>query len=635
MVFLDMKKRMKFNNGFSKCYQLSKEQIQIETPTIMTLNSDSWEIGDSEIGFTLNFPPNYLIPKLNLKSNTDFIFVANFPMQKSLSEKFIKKQIKRENIEEFIKKFPVETIIVQIQPADSKKSLNEILHLINTLQIKNVALTNILPLLTNQRKFVNFIGYLREVLDYDVVLYLMSPIPHTLFPLFAYMGLDVFSDSFYKIKSLQEIFLTDMGGYRLDELKEKICNCKVCNMIKNYEEMRNNISLLEQHNKLIILKKIREIRQAIKDNTLRTLVEINIQTDVFGAAALKLFDQIWEKSRINRTPTWCSNKIKCISHYSYTRPEIISFQRKIRENFVIDKSKKVVIILPCSSKKPYSRSRSHQLYNSAIESASAGNWYYIQELIITSPLGVIPRQLEKVYPAAHYDIPVTGDWSVEEQKIVINQLKSLLDKIEKETTIIAHVSDEYQELCEQTEKILKKKFIYTSKNEKTTTKNSLRRLTDEIKKALKNFEQKKHHSLLDFIRKIADYQFGLEIGNEIFSDDTKVISKPNQNSKIFIKNKQIGTIQNNSGKLTISLELADVLITKRKNLVVFDGEKLEGSTLFAVGITNADNNIRPTDEVIIVNKKNELLGVGEAILSGKDMSILNSGAAVKIRQKRK
>ena len=34
--------------------------------------------------------------------------------------------------------------------------------------------------------------------------------------------------------------------------------------------------------------------------------------------------------------------------------------------------------------------------------------------MVTSPLGLVPRDLEEVWPAGHYDIPVTGDWTQDE-----------------------------------------------------------------------------------------------------------------------------------------------------------------------------------------------------------------------------
>ena len=34
----------------------------------------------------------------------------------------------------------------------------------------------------------------------------------------------------------------------------------------------------------------------------------------------------------------------------------------------------------------------------------------LHELIVTSPVGLVPRELENSYPASSYDIPVIGIW---------------------------------------------------------------------------------------------------------------------------------------------------------------------------------------------------------------------------------
>jgi len=70
-----------------------------------------------------------------------------------------------------------------------------------------------------------------------------------------------------------------------------------------------------------------------------------------------------------------------------------------------------------------------------------------------------------VYPAAHYDIPVTGDWSQEEKEIAVKQLTNVLSKAKtSKLSVIAHVSNEYVELCKDAEKQLKMKFKYTTSN---------------------------------------------------------------------------------------------------------------------------------------------------------------------------
>ena len=38
--------------------------------------------------------------------------------------------------------------------------------------------------------------------------------------------------------------------------------------------------------------------------------------------------------------------------------------------------------------------------------------------MVTAPLGLVPRELEDLWPAAHYDIPVTGVWDIDELKVI-------------------------------------------------------------------------------------------------------------------------------------------------------------------------------------------------------------------------
>ena len=55
--------------------------------------------------------------------------------------------------------------------------------------------------------------------------------------------------------------------------------------------------------------------------------------------------------------------------------------------------------------------------------------------MITSPLGLVPRDLEEVWPASHYDIPVTGDWSLDEFVRSENMVKALLSRHNYHTVI--------------------------------------------------------------------------------------------------------------------------------------------------------------------------------------------------------
>ena len=75
--------------------------------------------------------------------------------------------------------------------------------------------------------------------------------------------------------------------------------------------------------------------------------------------------------------------------------------------------------LPCSARKPYRFSKSHRRFREAIGDRP------VLELMVTSPLGIVPRELEDLWPAGHYDVPVTGDWSADE----LNRIHDLVSDL--------------------------------------------------------------------------------------------------------------------------------------------------------------------------------------------------------------
>jgi archaeosine synthase len=61
--------------------------------------------------------------------------------------------------------------------------------------------------------------------------------------------------------------------------------------------------------------------------------------------------------------------------------------------------REIAIFLPCAVHKPYSESPSHRLFSGVIGSALARDRYHI---IIFGSCGILPGELETMYPFAHY-----------------------------------------------------------------------------------------------------------------------------------------------------------------------------------------------------------------------------------------
>jgi len=56
-----------------------------------------------------------------------------------------------------------------------------------------------------------------------------------------------------------------------------------------------------------------------------------------------------------------------------------------------------------------------------------------------------------------------------------------------------------------------------------------------------------------------------------------------------------------------------------------------GKSVFAKHIVAADDEIRPKEEVVVLDEEGRVLAVGRAVLSGREMKMFKRGVAVQVR----
>ncbi len=300
-----------------------------------------------------------------------------------------------------------------------------------------------------------------------------------------------------------------------------------------------------------------------------------------------------------------NSKIPCISELSLNRPEVIRWQERMK---LLEPYTDTVVVLPCSMKKPYSQSKSHTLFRKYTKG--------LQEVILTSPFGICPREMEKTYPIQSYDASTTGDWSDEEIKTSGKCLKDYV----KDRKVIAHVSGGYRLACEE----VLDNVVYTCEDGNTRSQESLNNLRDEVKKADKISHNK--HKIHD-LRSIARYQFNTKKADNLIPDNTQTHGR--FNTRIMSNKEQIATLHFETGLYTLNLPAGEILKEEKINRVFINFD-LKTNTLFTPGIEKADENIIPNDEVVII-KDDEVVGVGKSMMNGKELVKANKGIGVKIR----
>lgn len=96
-----------------------------------------------------------------------------------------------------------------------------------------------------------------------------------MFALAVAMGCDVFDSAAYALYAKDRRYLTPQGSYRLDELSELPCACRVCreHSAQELRESDSAVRLLSLHNLAVSLAEMSHIRQAIDEGTLWELVD--------------------------------------------------------------------------------------------------------------------------------------------------------------------------------------------------------------------------------------------------------------------------------------------------------------------------------------------------------------------------
>ena len=143
------------------------------------------------------------------------------------------------------------------------------------------------------------------------------------------------------------------------------------------------------------------------------------------------------------------------------------------------------------------------------------------------------------------------------------------------------------------------------------------------------------------VRSIADYQFGKGVGEKLFPENVEIVysKRTGRIRYIYLNGKRLATLRPMDGFFSLSIEGAKRIVEKRiparcivtvKNS--FSKFVAEGGDVFAAHVLKADGEIRPKDEVIVVNEGGEVLAVGRTILSGEEMTAFKTGVAVKVRR---
>ncbi|MFA5614549.1 MAG: tRNA guanosine(15) transglycosylase TgtA [Methanoculleus sp.] len=135
----------------------------------------------------------------------------------------------------------------------------------------------VVPLMENYRyqDLVEVVLAAKRGLSPATAVHLFGAGHPSMFALAVAMGCDLFDSAAYALFAREGRYITPHGSYKIDELAELPCPCRVCRSMTADELRRSDDRerLLALHNLHVTLAEIARIRQAIQDGTLWEVVD--------------------------------------------------------------------------------------------------------------------------------------------------------------------------------------------------------------------------------------------------------------------------------------------------------------------------------------------------------------------------
>ncbi len=407
-----------------------------------------------------------------------------------------------------------------------------------------------------------------------------------LFALASLLGCDMHdSASYAKFARDGRMMFVD-GTSKIQDMKQLDCQCPACHSLtlEDLKAMKEEerADRIARHNLHLCQQEIRRVKRAIYEGTLWDLTERRCRAHpslLNGLRRLKAHTEYLERYEpISRRVAFFYT-----GEESMNRPIVKRYERRLIERYPFSERTGLVEYEECG--KPYSRFLS-------TEGTSEE-----EQVVVDSPFGPVPLELDEIYPVAQSLFPEIMDRAVKDHGCRV-----------KELFRSAH------------------NFGHGSKGRQEGE--------TEVSDVTTEYD-------LDKVKAVVDYQFGRGTWKSLLDGEVH-LTKSRGTGKIrtvSVDGGHVLSMRASDGFFTLKPDGARRLIESfevPRFRVIVNGESVpfnrEGKNVFCKFVVECDPDIRPMEEVIVVDESDDLVATGRAVLTRGEMFSFNQGMAVKIRE---
>jgi 7-cyano-7-deazaguanine tRNA-ribosyltransferase len=456
----------------------------------------------------------------------------------------------------------------------------------------------VVPLMENYRfaDLVEVIVASKKGLRPDRPVHLFGAGHPMLFALAVLLGCDMFDSASYAKFARDDRFMFLEGTFRLQDMKALECQCPAC-AGHDLEEIRGmtpsrRTELIARHNLWVSKMELERVKRAILEGDLWELVERRCRSHPALLDALRSLGKHQEFME-RFEPLSREHAVFYTGPETLNRPAFLRYQRRSRERYQ-HPSTEVGITFE-EPEKPYSRTL-RGVMDSILDISDA-------HFHVISPFGPVPIELDEIYPISQSLFP----------KLVDQQTRERINRLMED---LAH--NHGYRMC----------AIWEGEG------------TLEI---LRMLSRGRGCFDIDMARvgAVADYQFGKGAADALLDGNVTLVKSKNVDRirNVLVDGEHVASLRAEDGFFTLhpagARRLLGGLAAPRSRVVVDDDSvefNRKGRNVFCSFVLDADPELRPQDEVMVVDGNDVLVAIGRAQLTREEMLCFRKGVAVKVRE---
>jgi 7-cyano-7-deazaguanine tRNA-ribosyltransferase len=416
------------------------------------------------------------------------------------------------------------------------------------------------------------------------------------FALGTLLGCDLYDSSSYAKYAVDGRLMYVDGTRHLEDLWESPCGCPVCREHDGPSlrdlPVEERVRALASHNLWACLDELRTVREAIRQGTLWDLV------DRRSRAHPHLFDGYRElcAQAGQLEPYESTSKPSALlytDHLSMRRPIVMRYARRVFSRYA-SPEKRVMVGFE-EGGRPYGRHYADAM-RKVLEVADA-------QFLVKSVLGPVPIELDEMYPVAQ--TVESAPWDGETVKRVNHMMEHTSHNL-KNPLAIMYDGDETLDMLRMME----------------GTGGSF-------------------DIMMARARATADMQFGAGAADVLLDGAVELVTSKRTGKlrNVLVDGEHVLSMRAHDGMYTLksagARRLHAAWESPRLRVIVNEDAvpfARDGRSQFAQFVVDADEGLRPGDEVLVVDQADELLAVGRALLNRREMLSFKKGVAVRVRK---